>query len=124
VAEGERTPDWKVAFAHALPGVSIVATTRATMPANFDETLPIQLVDRGKMLALPGAPLALQCVLARRGSKEELYFVGFYDDTLWRADWVVWKIDLPLADTDVQRRTKQIGCPLSASEGKSRFALL
>jgi hypothetical protein len=112
VAEGQRTPDWKVAFARAVPGTSIVVTTRATMPSAFDETMPTRLIERGELLALPGSPVELHCVLGQRGNDEQLYFVAFYDDTLWHADWTIWEHDQRVADAAVQQALATIGCLL------------
>ncbi len=112
VAEGQRTPDWKVAFARAAPGTNILAATRATVPSAFDGTAA-RLIERGDMLALPGSPLALYCVLGQRQNEEQFYFVAFYDDTLWHADWTVWQNEQTLTDPMVQHILATIGCSSS-----------
>ena len=110
VVEGQRTPDWQIAFARAVPGVNVVAATRAKVSTAFDVAQKLRLMDGGKMLALPEPPVMLYCVLGRQGKEEQRYFVAFYDDTLWHADWVIWANDRGLTDVETQQLLYKLGC--------------
>lgn len=135
VAEGRRTPAWRTAFVEALPGVQIAAIQRAKYPAQFDANrsafLPIDLgtfayttsatYDKPVRytLALPATPSALYCVIGKRGNGEQRYLVGYFDDGLWHADWVVWMRN-PAADSAaVQQELTAMGCPRSAERGRA-----
>ncbi len=133
VAEGRHIPAWRTAFVEALPGVQMAAVQRAKYPAQFDDNrsafLPIDLgtfayttsATYGKpiryTLALPATPSELYCVIGKRGNGTQLYLVGYFDDGLWHADWVVWMGSETLGDRVVQQALTAIGCSMALSTG-------
>lgn len=106
--EARRAPDWEIVLNDYLAPrglasetVKIQAVVEAGRPWNFTAAMgqPVGNDWPWDIDRLPFPPTAMRCVLLQKGSssaltdegepERQVIYVGYHDDTLWRAGWLV-----------------------------------
>jgi hypothetical protein len=132
--ETRRVPDRQVkldaylAGPAAAPGTWVIRSwDRASRPWNFYEGMGRIVSDDGVWRGIdrPYPPRDVVCALVERGgntwspsrSTQQLLFVAYYDDRLYRHGWVVYRVPGDGLTQAERRNLDAIGCELELRRG-------
>jgi hypothetical protein len=126
--ETRKTPDWELALNEYVAWsrlshetIKIQAVAKAGQPWNFRATMgrPVQNDWPWGIARLPYPPTAVQCVLLEREAVnaagepvQQVVYVGYHTDTLWRAGWLVQEGPQSPFTLELVNTLTTIGCDL------------